>query len=79
MPLFEYRCRVCHAEFELLVRSGETPACPECRTEDLEKLLSGFAVGQSAGTQHACGCGGPDDCIGNQAAAARARGKASCC
>jgi putative FmdB family regulatory protein len=45
MPLYEYACRACGDYFELLVRpSSPTPACPSCRSEDLERLLSGFAV-----------------------------------
>jgi putative FmdB family regulatory protein len=38
--LYEYACRQCSAEFELLVRSSETPHCPECDSTKLEKLLS---------------------------------------
>ena len=79
MPLFEYRCRACGAEVELLVRSAETPSCPECQSDNLEKLVSGFAVGKRESRPRPCGCGGPEDCIGNRAAAARARGKAPCC
>src|SRR5437667_430397 len=45
MPLFEYECRACGSQFEHLTRSGETPACPSCDSEDLQKRLSVFAVG----------------------------------
>lgn len=44
MPLFEYRCAACEHEFELLVRNGETPACPECASVQIEKLLSAHAA-----------------------------------
>jgi len=44
MPLYEYECRGCHHHFELLVRRGDTPACPTCRSEDLDRALSQFAV-----------------------------------
>jgi putative FmdB family regulatory protein len=40
MPLYEYACRKCSSEFELLVRASETPRCPECDSKQLEKLLS---------------------------------------
>lgn len=40
MPLYTYRCTACEAEFEQLVRSGDTPACPECQGTDLRQLLS---------------------------------------
>lgn len=51
MPLFEYRCRQCHGDFELLVRTGDVPACPTCQSTDLEKALSQFAVTTPAGSQ----------------------------
>ena len=44
MPIFEYECRSCHQEFELIVLKDTVPACPSCQGKDLEKLLSGFAV-----------------------------------
>lgn len=40
MPIYEYECRGCGHEFEQLVRSGDTPACPSCRSQDLRRLLS---------------------------------------
>jgi putative FmdB family regulatory protein len=45
MPIYEYQCRKCANEFELLILKGSpTPACPGCQSEDIEQLLSGFAV-----------------------------------
>jgi len=46
MPLYEYECRTCHHQFELLIRPQNTtpPACPSCQSQELERLLSGFAV-----------------------------------
>jgi putative FmdB family regulatory protein len=49
MPLFEYECRACGHHFEYLTRDGRSPACPSCEGEDLQKLLSVFAVGATAG------------------------------
>lgn len=57
MPLYEYRCRRCGKRFERLVRgmtttdatgavvAGQTPAivCPECQSDEVERLLSAFA------------------------------------
>ena len=40
MPIFEFTCRGCAAEFETLVRASTTPACPRCGSEDLERKLS---------------------------------------
>jgi putative FmdB family regulatory protein len=46
MPIYEYKCRGCENEFEVLVmpRSKSTPECPSCHGQDLEQLLSAFAV-----------------------------------
>lgn len=59
MPIYEYRCQTCEEEFEELVSPGETPACPECGTTKLEKLMSAHSVGNSAAkaapAQGACG------------------------
>ena len=40
MPLYEYTCRDCDSQFELLIRGSEQPQCPECEGTRLEKLLS---------------------------------------
>jgi putative FmdB family regulatory protein len=53
MPIYEYRCSKCANEFELLVlRTSPVPACPSCESQDIEQLLSGFAV-SSAGISQA--------------------------
>jgi len=46
MPIFDYACKACGHEFEVLVLPSvkTAPSCPQCHSEDLEKLLSGFAV-----------------------------------
>lgn len=52
MPMFEYHCKGCGAEFETLVRSnGPAPACPACSGADLEKLISTPAI--KSDTTHA--------------------------
>ena len=43
MPLFDYRCTACDAEFELLVRSETVPTCPHCTSTALEKAVSRIA------------------------------------
>jgi len=49
MPLYEYQCRACAHEFEVLVRPGDVPPrCTSCGSEDLEKLLSHLAVSTEA-------------------------------
>jgi putative FmdB family regulatory protein len=40
MPIYEYTCDHCQSEFELLVRSSERPACPNCGGAKLAKQFS---------------------------------------
>ncbi len=75
MPLFEYECRGCGRQFEYLTRDGQSPKCPGCESEDLQKLLSVFAVSGGSSEKSldapvgACGrCGdprGPGSCSMN--------------
>jgi len=46
MPIYQYLCRSCRKEFELLIlpASKKAPKCPSCSGKDLEQLLAGFAV-----------------------------------
>ena len=55
MPIFEYHCNDCTAEFEVLQRAGDTntlpkcpPACPKCGALNSTKRFSAFAT---TGTQ----------------------------
>jgi putative FmdB family regulatory protein len=66
MPLFEYSCKTCTTQFEVLVRGSETPECPSCRGTSLERKLSTFAAHTASGAPvrmsgaGACGsCGDP--------------------
>lgn len=64
MPLYEYTCRACGKECELLVRGDEKPVCPHCASRKLDKLLS-VVSGHVAGSRGADaapvagGCGRP--------------------
>lgn len=40
MPIYEYCCNFCDHRFETLVRGGEEPECPQCRSRELKRLLS---------------------------------------
>ena len=44
MPIYDYKCRSCGHEFELLVLKPALAGCPSCQSQDLEQLISGFAV-----------------------------------
>ena len=75
MPIYEYDCSSCDNHFELLVRSGERPACPECGSMELEKQLSVPAPHSTAskslpiaGSSGGCGlpqCGGGSCAFGD--------------
>jgi putative FmdB family regulatory protein len=43
MPLFDFQCAACDARSTLLLKAGETGACPECGSLALDKLVSPFS------------------------------------
>lgn len=43
MPIYDFRCESCGAEFEELVRAEELPACPGCGSPEPRRLLSQVA------------------------------------
>ena len=50
MPIYEYRCEACGAEFETLVLGKTEPSCPSCAGTDLKRVFSLPAV-QSSSTR----------------------------
>ena len=58
MPLYEYACQKCRSEFEFLIRGSETPECPECGSQRLEKQLS-VPAAHTAGGDPLPVCNGP--------------------
>ena len=59
MPIYEYRCEECDAEFELFVRSlcqVADPACPKCGSHKVKKALSLFGVGKASGSSLRVSC-----------------------
>lgn len=66
MPLFEYQCRSCSHRFEALVRGDGAATCPACNGQELEKLLSVFAVNtQGAGSEPRGEAGRCEGCCGD--------------
>jgi putative FmdB family regulatory protein len=68
MPLFEYHCKKCGSDIELLIRnSKEQPECTQCGSKKLEKQMSVTAAPSLAGgnlpvcgpAEPQSGCGRP--------------------
>ncbi len=68
MPLYEYQCSACGGRFEILQPLGggsRDLTCPQCRSSEVEKVLSTFAAGSHgsgqgqgfASPQSGCGSG----------------------
>jgi putative FmdB family regulatory protein len=60
MPLYEYTCRACEHSFEALVSGAGASAvcCPECQSEDLDRLIGLPAKGRVAESQPTTNCRG---------------------
>ncbi len=46
MPIFEFQCRACNAQFEKLLLPGErrVPQCPHCHSSRVRKLMFAGSV-----------------------------------
>lgn len=47
MPIYEYQCKTCETNFEILQRTNDTdnpPRCPDCGNQNTKKRLSAFAA-----------------------------------
>jgi len=63
MPIYEYTCRDCQNEFELLLRSGQKPKCPTCNSGKLDKAFSVVSAHTSS-TGDLPVCGAPPGACG---------------
>lgn len=62
MPLYEFSCSRCGAEFERILATSESrTSCPECRSRKVEKKFSLF--GMKSGGKFTSSAGG-GDCSG---------------
>ncbi|MDA8087548.1 MAG: hypothetical protein M0Z75_12695 [Nitrospiraceae bacterium] len=65
MPVYEYKCNKCKAEFTYLkLRANDEPVCPGCKSADVTKKMSSFSCsgggfsgfGSGSGSGHSGGC-----------------------
>jgi putative FmdB family regulatory protein len=56
MPIFEYKCRKCGNNFELLEKASDKSKriCPSCGCEDVEKQISVFSAVVKEGESKKC-------------------------
>ena len=49
MPVYEYRCKNCHSKVEIYLPkfTGETPPCPKCQQNSLNRIFSSFMMQKS--------------------------------
>ena len=66
MPIYEYGCLACGAEFEKFVQVPTAVACPSCQSERVSRRLSviGVKVGARDGSSTAPVTGGGGCCGG---------------
>ncbi|WP_085317822.1 FmdB family zinc ribbon protein [Derxia lacustris] len=43
MPIYEFHCKACDEQYEVLVRSSTVVTCPKCGSQDAERLVSRIA------------------------------------
>jgi putative FmdB family regulatory protein len=64
MPIYEYSCKKCAHQFEVLIRSNsDYPGkCPKCGAPKPAKMLSAFAVSSASASDdlHCTSCPGAD-------------------
>lgn len=67
MPIYEFQCRKCGAEFELLMRlsdGADTVSCPACESGDVVRLLSICTGGSGSRERSGSTCRAPSSGFG---------------
>ena len=65
MPLYEFMCDKCGKRFEELFRSlteRRRPRCPHCKSGNVHKMFSTFAMGGGSSKGGGAGGGGGGGC-----------------
>jgi len=49
MPVYEYRCKNCNSKVEIYLPkfTGESPLCPKCQHNSLDRIFSSFMMQKS--------------------------------
>lgn len=64
MPIYDYRCRACGSVSEVLIRrSSDGVSCPQCGSQDVERLVSAsYTIRMDAARPGSTCCGRPERC-----------------
>jgi len=65
MPIYDFKCRECGRTSEVFVRNLDSPVahCPDCGSEDMEKLISAsITMKMSTSTDNTTCCGRAERC-----------------
>lgn len=61
MPIYDFRCKKCGHKFTVITGMSERDkvTCPECKTREVEQLITGCSVrsGSGSGCGHSHGSG----------------------
>jgi putative FmdB family regulatory protein len=44
MPIYEYECKKCGENFEVLLFGNKTVTCPKCKSNEIFKKMSSFSM-----------------------------------
>lgn len=61
MPIYEYRCKNCRSDFEVLIMNSsdeDQVTCPQCEGHAVERVLSCFCKATESEGAFSSGCAG---------------------